>query len=53
LYEQVGYVSFGVAVQFVEWYYDVTVGEVAYATHLLMHRASRQSALVVQFNDFV
>jgi hypothetical protein len=41
LYEQVGYVRFGVAVQLVEWHHDVAVGEVADTAHLLMNGASR------------
>jgi hypothetical protein len=53
LYEQVGYVGFGVAVQLVEWYHDITVGEVAHTAHLLMYRSSSESALVVEFYDFI
>ena len=53
LYEQVGYVGFGVTVQLVEWYHDITVGKVAHAAHLLVYGSSSESALVVQFYDFV
>jgi hypothetical protein len=53
LYEQVGYVGFSVAVQLVERDYDVTVGEVAHTAHLLMYRTCSESALVVQFYDFI
>jgi hypothetical protein len=53
LYQQVGDVRFGVAVKFVERDHDVSVGEVADATHLLMHRASSQTALVIQLYDVI
>jgi hypothetical protein len=52
LYQEVGNVRFGVPVQLVQGDDDITVGQVADATHLLMHRPSSKPALVVQFDDF-
>ena len=53
MYEQVGYICFGVSVQLVEWYHDITVSKVADTAHLLMYGTSSESALVVEFYDFI
>jgi hypothetical protein len=53
LYQQIGNIGFGVAVQLGEWYDDVAVRQVPHSTHLFVNRSSSESSLVVQFYDFV